>query len=175
MFIALRIVSLEYIFIYRLNSWVDCTLTFLLSLLLLETFVSLLTLLCSIQLGESFWLFLVMENCFTINPEFYLLFWGYRIIDATLYNSETKTQRPWGQVKIFRSLLNSWLQGVLRSTFKSRIAVQYQCKQFQCKTTHTYSPSKQKHKNEHYKRLCLNPYQIHRHHKAHYRTINCIS
>ena len=47
--------------------------------------------------------------------------------------------------------------------------------QFQCKRAHSYYPAKQQHKNEYYKMCYLKPYQTHRHHNAHYRTVHCTS
>ena len=120
-----------------------------------------------------------MENCFTINLGFSLLFWGYRILNATV----TQHQNPEAMklIQIFRSLLKSWHQWTLKKKQIQRVpclngneAPSWN-QQFQCKTTHTYSPAKQQHKSEYDKRCYLKLYQTHRHHNAHYRTIHCTS
>ena len=122
---------------------------------------------------------LIKENCFTINLGFSLLFWGCRILNVTV----TQHQNPEAikLIQIFRSLLNSWHQWTLKKKQIQKVPCLHGNEapswnqQFQCKKTHTYSSAKQQHKNKYYKRCYLKPYQTHRHHNTHHRTIHCTS
>ena len=80
--------------------------------LLLETSISFLTLLGSITLWIPLSVFGYRE---LLHHQSWVLFSILRMQYSCCYcNSGTKTQRPWGQFQIFRSLWISWHQWTLK-------------------------------------------------------------